>query len=113
MQGHTKKAITTAAASDTFNATLIYANSGAAALAKYQAKGKTIVTAEETPEVIYHRTTKGNWNRDHQRVFFPGGGDRVSSGRARNYSSEVQATEWNYICGPNGPLRSELPWPKE
>ena len=61
VQGHTKKAITTAAASDTFNATLIYANSGAAALAKYQAKGKTIVTAEETPGVIYHRTTKGNW----------------------------------------------------
>ena len=105
VQGHSKKPITTAAALDTFNATLIYANSGAAALAKILATGKTIVTAEETPGVIYRRTTKGNWKGIIKEGFIPRGGDRVSSGRAHNYFSEVRVTEGNH--SPS--LRAERP----
>ena len=75
VQGHTRRAISTAAASDTFNATLIYANSGAAALAKVAATGKTIVTPEDTPCVVYHRTTRGNWKGILDIGFIPGVGN--------------------------------------
>ena len=99
VQGHTKRAISTAAASDTFNATLIYANSGAAALAKVAATGKTIVTPEDTPGVVYHRTTRGNWKGILDNGFIPGGGERVSSGRAHSYFSEARVDENSYVSG--------------
>ena len=102
VQGHTRRAISTAAASDTFNATLIYANSGAAALAKVAATGKTIVTPEDTPGVVYHRTTRGNWKGILDNGFIPfhsWSGKRVFSGRAHSYFSEARVEEGNYVSG--------------
>ena len=105
VQGHNQKAITRASASDTFNATMIYANSGGAALAKIPSTGKPIVTADETPGVIYHRTTKSNWKGIIKGGFNPGGGDKVSSGRAHSYFSEVRVAEGSYVSG----LRADRP----
>ena len=105
VQGHSKRAISTAAASDTFNATAIYADSGAAALKKVSATGKTIITPEETPGVIYHKTTRGNWKGILDSGFIPGGGDRVSSGRAHSYFSEARVEEGKYVSG----LRADCP----
>ena len=104
-QWHSKRAISTAAASDTFNATAIYADSSAAALKKVSATGKTIITPEETPGVIYYRTTRGNWKGILDSGFIPGGGDRVSSGRAHSYLSEARVEEGNYVSG----LRADCP----
>ena len=58
MQGHTKRAMDTASASDAFNAVEIFALSGAAATQRMNAKGKKITTPQKCPGVIYHRTTK-------------------------------------------------------
>ena len=101
VQGHSQKPITKASASDTFNATMVYSNSGAGALSKVSLTGKPIVTADETPAVIYHRiyhrTTKANWKGMIKSGFIPGGGEKVSSGRARSYFSEVRVTEGSYV----------------
>ena len=75
VQGHTKRAMDTAAASDAFIAVEIYASSGAAAIQRMNAAGKKITTADKCPGVIYHRTTKVL--RDG---FVAGGGERISSG---------------------------------
>jgi RNA:NAD 2'-phosphotransferase (TPT1/KptA family) len=93
VQGHTKRAMDTAAASDAFNAVKIYASSGAAAFQRMNAKGKKITTAEKCPGVIYHRTTKGNWKGILRDGFVAGGGERNSSGRAHSYFSEVQVSD--------------------
>ena len=85
MQGHTKRAMETASASEAFNAVEIYASSGAAAIQRMSATGKTIKT-DECPGVIYHRTAKGNWKSILRSGFVAGGGERVSSGRAHSYS---------------------------
>ena len=58
VQGHTKRAMDTASASDAFNAVEIFALSGAAATQRMNAKGKKITTPQKCPGVIYHRTTK-------------------------------------------------------
>ena len=105
VQGHTKHAMDTAAASDAFNAVEIYASSGAAAIQKMNAKGKKITTADQCPGVIYHRTTKGNWKGILRDGFVAGGGERVSSGRAHSYFSEVQVSDKKYVSG----LRAERP----
>ena len=84
---------------------MIYANSGGAALAKIPSTGKPIVTADETPGVIYHRTTKSNWKGIIKGGFNPGGGDKVSSGRAHSYFSEVRVAEGSYVSG----LRADRP----
>jgi len=47
----------------------------AAALAKVAATGKTIVTPEDTPGVVYHRTTRGNWKGILDNGFIPGVGN--------------------------------------
>ena len=93
----------TAAASDAFNAVEIYAISGAAAIQKMNAKGKKITTPNMCPGVIYHHTTKGNWKGILRDGFLAGGGERVSSGRAHSYFSEVQVDDKNYVSG----LRAE------
>ena len=85
VQGHSEKAVQKAAASDTFNATLVYAGGGTVAPSKVSLTGKPLATVEETPGVIYHRTTRGSWKGILQEGFIPGGGDRISSGRAHNY----------------------------
>ena len=59
-QGHSKKAVQKAAATDTFNATLVYAGGGSMALSKVSLTGKPLATLDETPGVIYHRTTRSN-----------------------------------------------------
>jgi hypothetical protein len=80
VQGHSQKPITKASASDTFNATMVYSNSGAGALSKVSLTGKPIVTADETPGAIYHRiyhrTTKANWKGMIKGGFIPGGSGR-------------------------------------
>ena len=105
VQGHTKRAMDTAAASDAFNAVEIYASSGAAAIQRMNATGKQITTADKCPGVIYHRTTKGNWKGILRDGFVAGGGERVSSGRAHSYFSEVQVSDKQYVSG----LRAERP----
>ena len=65
------------------------------------AKGKRITTADQCFGVIYHRTTKGNWKGILRDGFVAGGGERVSSGRAHSYFSEVQVS----VSG----LRAERP----
>ena len=105
VQGHTKRAMDTAAASDAFNAVEIYASSGAAAILRMNAKGKKITTADKCPGVIYHRTTKGNWKGILRDGFVAGGGEPVSSGRAHSYFSEVQVSDKKYVSG----LRAERP----
>ena len=99
VQGHSEKAVQKAAASDTFNATLVYAGGGTVALSKVSLTGKPLATVEETPGVIYHRTTRGNWKGILQEGFVPGGGDRVSSGRAHNYFSDKKVGEKDFISG--------------
>ena len=42
---------------------------------------------------------------DHHRRILPGGGDKVSSGRADSYFSEVRVTQGSYVSG----LRAERP----
>ena len=105
VQGHTKHAMDTAAASDAFNAVEIYASSGAAAIQRMNAKGKKITTADKCPGVIYHRTTKGNWKGILRDGFVAGGGEPISSGRAHSYFSEVQVSDKKYVSG----LRAERP----
>ena len=102
MQGHSPKAITRASGLDTFNATMIYANSGAAALSKVPSIGKPIVITDETPVVIYHRATKLIGKGSSKAG---SGGDKVSSGPVRSYFSEVRVTEGSYVSG----LRADRP----
>ena len=99
VQRHTKGAMDTASASDAFNAIEIFALSGAAAIQRMNAKGKKITTPQKCPGVIYHRTTKGNWKGILRDGFVAGGGERISSGRARSYFSEVQVTDKQYVSG--------------
>ena len=77
-QGHSKKAVQKAAATDTFNATLVYAGGGAMALSKVSLIGKPLATLDETPGVIYHGTTdpigKASWRMGSCLL----GGERVS-----------------------------------
>ena len=84
VQGHTKRAMETAAADEAFNAVEIFAPSGAAAIQKMSAKGKKITTPQMCPGVIYHRTTKGNWKGILEHGFLVGGGERNSSGQRRD-----------------------------
>ena len=105
VQGHTKRAMDTAAASDAFNAIEICASSGAAAIQRMNAKGKKITTADQCPGVIYHGTTKGNWKGILRDGFVAGGGERISSGRAHSYFSKVQVSDKKYFSG----LRAERP----
>ena len=105
VQGHTKRAMDTAEASDAINAVEIFAISGAAAIQKMNAKGKKITTPNMCPGVIYHHTTEGNWKGILRDGFIAGGGERVSSGRAHSYFSEVQVDDKNYVSG----LRAERP----
>ena len=98
-QGHSKKAVQKAAATDTFNATLVYAGGGAMALSKVSLTEKPLATLEETPGVIYHRTTRSNWKGILENGFVPGGGERVSSGRARNYVADKRVSDDQYISG--------------
>ena len=105
VQGHTKRAMDTAAASDAFNAIEICASSGAAAIQRMNAEGKKITTADQCPGVIYHRTMKGNWKGILRDGFVSGGGERVSLGRAHSYFSKVQVSDKKYVSG----LRAERP----
>ena len=84
------------------------ANSGGAALAKIPSTGKPIITADETPGVIYHRTTKSNWKGIIKSGVNPGGGDKVSSGHAHSYFSEVRVTESSYVSGPRADRPIEI-----
>ena len=93
-----------ASADDAFNAVEIFALSGAAAIQKMNAKGKKITTPQLCPGVVYHRTTKGNWKGILEHGFLAGGGERISSGRAHSYFSEVRVDEKS-ISG----LRAERP----
>ena len=99
VQGHSEKAVQKAAASDTFNATLVYAGGGTVALSKVSLTGKPLAPVEETPGVIYHRTTRGSWKGILQDGFIPGGGDRISSGRAHNYFADKQVGDKEYVSG--------------
>ena len=99
VQGHSEKAVQKAAASDTFNATLVNAGGGTVALSKVSLTGKPLATMEETPGVIYHRTSRGNWKGILESGFVPGGGDRVSSGRAHNYFSDKKVDQEGYVSG--------------
>ena len=99
VQGHSEKAVQKAAASDTFNATLVCAGGGTVALSKVSLTGKPLATLEETPGVIYHRTTRGNWKGILREGFVPGGGDRVSSGRAHNYFSDKKVDQERFVSG--------------
>ena len=94
VQGHSEKAVQ----KDTFNATLVYAG-GSVALSKISLTGRPRATMEETPGVIYHRTARGNWKGILDEGLIPGGGDRVSSGRAHNYFSDKQVAEKGYVSG--------------
>ena len=105
VQGHTTGSMARANASSTFNATMIYARTGADAIAKAAVTGKPIVPAESTPGMIYHRTNRGNGKRIGEDGCSPGGGARVSSGRAHSYISEVRVIDKEYISG----LRAERP----
>ena len=60
---------------------------------------KPLATLEETPGVIYHRTTRGNCKGILQEGFVPGGGDRVSSGRAHNYFSDKRVDQEGFVSG--------------
>ena len=71
VQGHSEKAVQKAAASDTFNATLVYAGGGTVALSKVSLTGKPLATAEETPGVIYHRTTGETGKEFWKKVLSP------------------------------------------
>ena len=100
VQGHSEKAVQSAAASDTFNATLVFAGSGALALSKVSLTGKPLATLEETPGVIYHRTSRANWKSILDDGLVPGGGDRVSSGRAhRYYYADKRVADDQYASG--------------
>ena len=63
VQGHSKKAVQKAAATDTFNATLVYAGSGAIFPSKVSFTGKLLATLDETPGVIYLERHLGEWVR--------------------------------------------------
>ena len=99
VQGHSEKAVQSAAASDTFNATLVFAGGGAPALSKVSLTGKPRATLEETSGVIYHRTSCANWKSILDDGLVPGGGDRVSSGRAHSYFADKRLTEEGYVSG--------------
>ena len=59
VQEHSKKAVHKAAATDTFNAALVYyAGGGSMALSKVSLAGKPLANLDEIPGVIYHRTTR-------------------------------------------------------
>ena len=91
-----------------FNATLVYAGGGAMALSKISLTGKPLATMEETPSVIYHRTTKSNWKSILDGGLIAGGGDRVSSGRAHNYFSDKKVTDHAYVSGVRAQRPIEL-----
>ena len=103
VQGHRKKAVQKAAAKDTFNATLVYAGGGAMALSKVSLTGKPLATLDETPGVIYHRTTRSNWKGIVETGFVPGGGESVSS--PHTYFADKSVTDDQYISG----VRAERP----
>ena len=99
VQGHSEKAVQKAAASDTFNATLFFAGGGTPALSKASLTGKPRATLEETPGVIYHHTSRADWKSIRDDGLVPGGGERVSSGRAHSYVADRQVSEEGYVSG--------------
>ena len=69
------------------------------ALSKVSLTGKPLATLDETPGVIYHRTTRSNWKGILENGLVPCGGERVSSGQAHSYFADKRATDDQYISG--------------
>ena len=98
VQGHSEKAVQKAAASDTFNATGLcrwrYSCTFKGFLnwkASRNCRGDT--RCHLSPD---HR---GNWKGILEEGFVPGGGDRVSSGRAHNYFSDKKVDQEGFVSG--------------
>eukprot|EP00435_Cladocopium_sp_Y103_P026635 s1446_g6.t1 len=96
VQGHSEKAVKRAAASDMFNAVMIYAETGADAVKKASLTGTltgTPVTAgNQVPGVIDHGIGRGDWKSILDAGFIPGGGSKVASGRV--HTATLQTNVW-------------------